>query len=117
MATTQDELCPEYVGEKRITLNLDDALATIRARTTVFLNIDYSGCEPEGVALPLVFTVTTERGSTFERRVYKRVAPTQIGFVPREGGLFTIRLAEFAHNRWFGSLEVTVQGDRLKSEA
>lgn len=116
MANTQDELCPDYVGEKRIVLNLDDALATVRARDTVFVNVDYSACDPEGVALPLVMTITTERGSSFERRVFRRVAPSQIGFVPREGGTFTVRLGEFAHNRWYGAITVPVLGDRLKTE-
>lgn len=117
MANTQDELCPDYVGEKRITLNLDDALATNRARTAVLVDVDYSECDPEGVVLPLVLTISTERATTFERRVFRRKAPTQISFMPREGGLYTVRLAEFAHNRWFGSLVVTVLGDRLRSEA
>ena len=116
MANTQDELCPEYVGEQRITLTLDDALTPIRARSTVFINVDYDDCDPEGAVLPLVFTVTTERGMTFKRTVFRRTAPAQVSFIPTEGGLHTVRLAEFAHNRWFGSLTVTVLGDRLTSE-
>lgn len=116
MANTQDELCPDYVGEKRIILNLDDALATFRARSTVLIDVDYTDCDPEGIALPLVLTIATERGTTFERRVFTRKAPSQVSFVPREGGLYTVRLAEFAHNRWFGALTVTVLGDKLRSE-
>jgi len=116
MATTQDELCPDYVGAKRIVLNLDDALGTTRARSIVLIDVDYSACAPEGVALPLVFTIATERGTTFERRVFSRRAPSQVSFVPREGGLYTVRLTELAHNRWFGALTVTVLGDKLKTE-
>jgi len=116
MANTQDELCPDYVGEKRIRLNLDDARATFRARDTVFVDVDYSECYPEGAALPLVLTVTNELGTSFERRVFRRVRPSQVGFVPPEGGAFTVRLAEFAHNRWFGSITVPVLGDRIKTE-
>jgi hypothetical protein len=116
MANTQDELCPDYVGASRITLTLDDATATIRARSTVFIDVNYDDCDPEGVVLPLVLTVTTERGTTFTRTNFTRTAPTQVSFVPREGGLYTVRLAEFGHNRWFGSLTVTVLGDRLTSE-
>jgi len=117
MANTQDELCPDYVGDARITLNLNDALATNRARSTILVDVDYDDCDPQGVVLPLVLTISTERGTTFERRVFRRKAPTQIGFVPREGGNYTVRLVEFAHNRWFGSLVVPVLGDRLRSEA
>lgn len=117
MPNTQDELCPDYVGEQRITLNLTEPDETPRARTTVFVDVTYDGCDPEGVVLPLVLTVTTERGSSFERRVYRRVKPARIGFTPKEGGLHTIRIGEFAHNRWWGSLTIDVLGDRLRDES
>ena len=117
MANTQDELCPDYVGEKRITLNLSDPNAVLQAHTAIVLSVDYDDCDPEGIALPLVLTVTTERGSSFFRQVFRRAAPNEITFVPREGGTHTIRLAEFAHNRWFGSFTVDVLGDKINSEA
>jgi hypothetical protein len=117
MANTQDELCPDYVGEKRIVLNRADPTSTLRARTPITLTVNYDACDPQGVVLPLVLTIATERGSSFDRQVFRRSAPSEVTFVPREGGPHTVRLAEFAHNRWFGTLTLDVLGDRLRSEA
>lgn len=117
MPNTQDELCPEYVGEQRITLNRTDPNETMRSRTAIFLDVDYSACDPEGVRLPLVMTICNELGSTFERQVFWRLAPAQVAFVPREGGEYLVRIGEFAHNRWFGSVTLNVLGDRLTTEA
>ncbi len=117
MPNTQDELCPDYVGDKRITINLSDPDAILQARTAITLTVNYDACDPEGVVLPLVLTVTTERGSSFFRQVFKHTAPTEVTFMPQEGGTHVIRLAEFAHNRWYGSVSVDVLGDKLASEA
>lgn len=117
MANTQDELCPEYVGEKRLVLNRSDPAATLRARTPIALTVNYDACKPEGVVLPLVLTITTEQGTSFDRQVFRRSIPSEITFIPREGGTHTVRLSEFAHNRWFGTLTLAVLGDRLRSEA
>ncbi len=117
MPNTQDELCPEYVGEDRIRLNRADPTETMRSRTAIFLDVDYDACDPEGVQLPLVLTICNELGTTFERQVFRRLAPTQVAFVPREGGEYLVRLSEFAHNRWFGSVTLAVLGDRLTTEA
>lgn len=117
MPNTQDELCPDYVGEKRIVLNLSDPDATLQARTAITLSVNYDACDPEGVVLPLVLTVATEGGTSFFRQVFRRSTPSEITFVPREGGAHGVRLAEFAHNRWHGTLTLVVLGDRLRAEA
>lgn len=117
MPNTQDELCPDYVGDSRIVLNLADPTETLRARTPIRISVNYDACDPEGVRLPLVLTVTTERNTTFSRQVFRRMAPTTVTIVPIEGGTHTVRLAEFAHNRWGGTITLSVLGDRIRSEA
>ena len=41
--------------------------------------------------------------------------PSTITFVPKEGGRHLIRLAEAAHNLWWGRLELDVAGDVIDS--
>lgn len=117
MATIQDELCPDYVGDKRLTLNLSDPSAVLQAFTPIDVSVDYDDTEPQGIVLPLVLTIAAPTAANFLRRVYHRVAPSSFTFTPREGGRYVIRFGEFAHNRWYGTMILTVAGDRLSREA
>jgi hypothetical protein len=108
-----DDIAPRYYGESRIRLTLSDPDQRLQAFTPVIIAVDYSRCLPEGIVLPLEFTVTAPGNTTIERTVFRRFSPTELAFVPREGGSHLVRLAEQFHNQWLGVLELEIIGDRL----
>lgn len=110
-----DDVSPDYYGEDLIRLELSQQTPTVRAFGACLIEVDYSLTLPAGIVLPLEFTVSSSAGAaTYQRRVYRRLAPTQLSFQPREGGPHLVRLAEAHHNRWFGSLVINVDGAPLK---
>jgi hypothetical protein len=106
-----DELCPPYVGDKRISLQLAPWAPAPIALAPVVVLVDYSAARPNAIALPLVFTVAAPSSPTLLRRLVRRMAPSAISFTPREGGRHLVRLGELAHNQWWGSLLILVAGD------
>ena len=110
-----DEVSPVTYGQDLIRLTLNRQTPTVRAFGACLIDVDYSLAAPAGIVLPLEFTVTSSAGAaTYQRRVYRRAAPPQISFVPREGGPHLVRLSEAHHNRWFGSLLIVVDGAPLE---
>lgn len=108
-----DEWSPEIYGQDLILLTLAPS-QTPRQFEIVQIDVDYSGCLPSGVVLPLEFTVSSESGAAvFQRKIFRRFAPSVLSFVPREGGQHLLRLSEAHHNRWFGSLQIDVLGERI----
>ncbi len=106
-----DEVSPSNYGQDLLTLSLVPG-QTPRQFDAVLIDVDYSRCDPAGVVLPLILTVTGESGvATFQRSAFERVRPSQLAVVPREGGRMLVRLAEAQHNRWFGALEIDVLGE------
>lgn len=107
------DICPEYVGEQLLTIALGPATLSPRAFNALDITIDYAKAVARGgVVLPLELVITAPSSSNFVRRFFRRTAPTTISFVPREGGRHLIRLAESAHNQWWGSLVVEVSGEQ-----
>lgn len=110
-----DEVSPSTYGQDLIRLTLSQATPTVRAFGACLIDVDYSLTLPSDIVLPLEMTVSSSSGAaTFQRRVFRRVKPSQLSFVPREGGPHLVRLAEAHHNRWFGALEISVDGAILK---
>jgi hypothetical protein len=110
-----DEVSPVTYGQDRILLTLNQETPLVRAFGACLINVDYAATLPAGVVLPLVFTVTSSAGAaTYQRKVFRRLAPSVLSFIPREGGPHLVRLAEAHHNRWFGSLTIDVDGSTLK---
>jgi hypothetical protein len=108
-----DEWSPESYGQDLILLTLSPS-QTPRQFEIVLVGVDYSACLPAGIVLPLEFTISSESGAAvFQRKILRRFPPSQISFVPREGGAHLIRLAEAHHNRWWGSLQIDVLGERI----
>jgi hypothetical protein len=108
-----EEICPEYIGEERITLSLDPSISP-RAFQSLLLEIDYSLCDPEGGAvLPLELLVQGPSPSSFRRRVITRSRPAEIVVTPREGGRHLVVLREMAHNRFHGKIAFDVAGETL----
>jgi hypothetical protein len=111
--TTLDELSPAYVRDKRITLAVEQG-AKVSAGRPLLLTVSYAKTLPEGVMLPLLLEVQGPSRASYVRREYTRAAPGAVIFTPREGGPFTVILREVAHNRWFGTLNLTVEGELIE---
>lgn len=110
-----EEISPSYVREKRIDLTLDETTVKVRAFQQALLNVAYDRALPEGVMLPLVLEIQGSSPQSYQRREYTQVPPTAIIFTPREGGPHLVVLREVAHNRWWGSLNLDVEGELLEA--
>lgn len=115
MASLLEEISPAYYGEARLRLTLSQPDQLLQAFTPVIIAVDYASALPEGVALPLEFTVTGPGASSSVRKLFRRFAPGELAFVPREGGSFLVRLSELDHNRWFGVLVLEIAGDSVQA--
>lgn len=104
---------PNYVGEDRIRLTLDDTSTEPRAFDSVLVQIDYSATLPQGVVPPLVMTVSAPTQGNFQERIFRRV-PKTLTFRPREGGEHLVTLRECWHNLWVGILRVQVLGESIQ---
>src|SRR5262249_34987198 len=111
MPSLLDELCPDYVGERRFVLALSEDASPARAFAAIELTVDYSATLPQGVVLPLEFTIVSPSPSNFVRRFFRRTSPSNISFIPKEGGRHVVRIAEVGHNRWWGALTIDVVGE------
>jgi hypothetical protein len=111
---TIEELSPSYVREKRLDLALDP-MAKPRANQSLLVTVGYSRTLPEGIMLPLIFEVQAPSAQGYLRREFTRTAPESIIFTPREGGTHTLILREAAHNRWWQSLVIQVEGELLEA--
>lgn len=107
-----EEISPSYVRAKRFDLTLEPN-AKARANNALLVNVSYSRALPEGVMLPLVLEIQGTSSKSYQRREFTRAAPSAIIFTPREGGPHLVTLREAAHNRWFGTLKLDVEGELL----
>lgn len=108
-----DEISPRYIGEDRIDLSLDPSITVPGAFAPLLVNVSYARCEPNGVMLPLIFEAQGPSAESYIRRVFSRAAPASLIFTPREGGPHLVVLREAAHNRWWGRLRLSVEGETL----
>lgn len=113
MSSFLDEISPRNYGEDRLRLQLSAPNQVLRAFEPIILSVDYSRALPEGIVLPLEFAVTAPSDVNSVRKVYRRFAPTELTFTPREGGSHLIRISELWHNYWWGRLTLEIAGDRL----
>lgn len=113
MSTSLDEICPSYIGEDRLVLQLQ-VIGAVRAFEQTAISVDYSATAPEGVVLPLELIIQGPSPQSYVRRVFTRSRPNTLIFTPREGGSHLVTLREFAHNKWWGRLVVSVEGQSLQ---
>ena len=110
--SSQDDICPEYIGASRIRLSIayDDAKRQLTPRVGVplALKVDYADAAPEGVVLPLELVTQPPTRAAWNMRVFRRFAPRSIIWVPLEAGVHNLVLRERYHNGWRGTLLVTV---------
>ncbi len=109
-----DQLSPAYIGEDKITLELDPSTSSPRVFQSVQVNVDYSPADPSGVVLPLELIVQGPTKASFIEKVFRKFAPENISFKPIAAGEHLILLREVAHNRWVGRLRIQVSGDSFE---
>ena len=114
MSATLDEISPEYLRDQRLSLRLQDATQPAAGRASVLV-LDYTRAAPEGVSPPLVFEAKGPSRLGYQRTVFY-TPPRTIVWVPREGGTHQVTIRELGHNKWFGSLSVSVAGESLEPE-
>ncbi len=113
-----DILSPLYIGEDRISLELDPTSQPAFVFRPITVNIDYGRTYPQGVGLPLEMIVQPAfgeggKGGGFRRKVFCRVAPRSYTFSAAGAGQYLLCLREMGHNRWQGRLVIDVQGDEF----
>lgn len=111
---TLDDLAPAYVRDKRFDLAVEQG-AKVAAGRPLLVTVSYRRALPEGVMLPLLLEVQGPSRASYVRREYTRVAPSSVIFTPQEGGPFVIIIREVAHNKFWGSLNVTVEGELIEA--
>jgi hypothetical protein len=110
---TIDEIAPPEIRAKRIALTLDPSVSVVRAFEPIVVNVDYAKTLPDDVMLPLILEVQGPSTESYQRREFIRVKPGSFVVRPREGGVHMVTLREAAHNRFWGSLRLDVQGEQL----
>ena len=108
---TIDELAPRYVREKKLDISTDPDGEAPRMNRPILLTVSYARTLPDGVALPLIMEVQGPSPASYRRVVYDRLRPTTLIFTPREAGRHLVVLREAAHDRWWGSIALTVAGE------
>lgn len=113
MTTRLDTFSPDYIGENLIVISQDTTTNPAISERPLTVNFDYSLADDEGgVVLPLVFQAQPLSGdSGYKRQVFNRSPPPSFTFIPLAAGDYLITLGESGHNRWFGTLRITVTGD------
>jgi len=116
MSDTQDRVSPAFVGEDRITVTIDEdsfLAGSLVTERTITARFDYSGAEPEGVALPIIVELQPGfgDGDAYRRLAFKRFTPETFAFKVTGAGKYFILVKERFHNQWQGRLEIEVEGD------
>jgi hypothetical protein len=111
-------ISPDYIRTAVIVLSPKNPLVPVRAFQAVDIIVTPTGLALEaGLSLPLDLIITAPSsariGSPLRRHAFRRVVPTVVSFVPREGGPHLVVLRERNHNLFWGSLTLDVQGERL----
>lgn len=115
MPATIDILSPTYVPADKIRLSLLEGIEPLLPYVPITVLVNYTGADPQGISLPLVFTV--QPGGTggvtggYRRVVYSRFSPSALTFTVPRSGTYLVTLAELFHNRWQGRLTIEVAGD------
>lgn len=105
-----DRLSPATIGESKIQLAVNsDTIPKVGFICEVL--IDYSKTFPEGPSLPIEVVVQGPSESSYRARTYRSTRPSQFSFTPREVGEHLVLVRELSHNRWVGTVRLTVAGD------
>jgi hypothetical protein len=109
----QDDICPGYVGDALIGLQLADPIATRLPFEPVDVVVDWSRTEAFGGAcLPIEVIVTDGSATRIDYRVAIFTLPGLVTFTPESSGVHTVLVREMAHNRWVGTLRVPIGGSK-----
>jgi hypothetical protein len=112
-----DEVSPASVGEDAITVKVaEGSRARLIVGKIIDLTVDYSSADPEGIQLPLRFTIQGPTRESFDERYFSNIRPKSISFVPLVAGTYFILLKECFNNRRQGRLRVTISGERSARE-
>ena len=114
-----DLISPANLGSELITIT-PSTTQTLYANQPITVDIDYSGAGDAGVELPIDFEVQPAFGAGGKANGYLfktfRFSPlAQYTFTVPGGGQYLVVVRERWHNRSFGRLLLTVEGDDLSA--
>ena len=113
-----DAISPAYARSAALSLTPANPLVPARAFQPFGVLVAVTGLALEtGLSFPLDLTITPPSArlgakgrAAVVRHAFRRVVPSRLSFVPREGGIHLIKLAERQHNLFWGYLVVDVLG-------
>lgn len=122
MTSVIDTISPLYIGDQKISIEVDSSCKPLMAFKRIIINIDYSDALPEGVILPLELIVQPGFGgggeaNGYKRKVFRRTAPESYTFTVPSSGDYLVVVREIFHNQWRGSQIITVGGDPVSSRS
>lgn len=111
-----DMLTPDEAEQQAIVISTETTEA-LHSKKPITLLFDYDDTLPSGVVLPLKLSVmpVSEGAAGAFRKTFRRSIPSRYTFLVYHGGQYLVLLKEMFHNRWFGTLMLEVEGDRLES--
>lgn len=110
-SATIDIICPDTVGDEKISMQLDADNPTPLAHVPFAVDVDYSGVGNVGISLPIEMIFQGPVAGQLQRRVFKHSAPSSLLLTAQSGGRHLVLLREMFHNRWQGQLFVDVEGE------
>jgi hypothetical protein len=113
-----DRISPSFVGEDKISLEVDEASLPLQVFKPLTVNISYTNVGTAGISLPLELTIQPGFGSGgeangFFQKIFRRDAPISFSYRPPAAGVYLLLLKEIHHNRWQGRLKIEVAGDKF----
>jgi hypothetical protein len=108
-----DEIFPDTFQAEAFDLVPFDALVVRRAFEPVVLSVAMrSAYVDDGLVPPLEMILAAPSGRHEARELSE--LPLAVVFTPDEGGVYRVTLREMAHNQWWGSTTVTVEGEAVR---
>jgi len=121
MTAILDIMSPTYIGEKKLTVEVDPASELLTNRP-ITINFGYDNAIVSNfnhsVNLPLQLIVQPGfgeggTGNGFISKTFRQSRPSSYTFSVPSSGNYLVTLREMYHNRWFGSLTISVTGDEF----
>jgi len=121
MTAILDIMSPTYIGEKKLTVEVDPA-SELMTNRPITINFGYDNALVNNfnhsVNLPLQLIVQPGfgdggTGNGFIEQIFRKSRPSSYTFSVPSSGNYLVTLREMYHNRWFGSLTINVTGDEF----
>ena len=113
-STFLESFSPPDLKQEKIRIALSDPRHVPLAfeATILVVSLDVS-IVAIGLVLPIELLITGPSAASFRQHFFRRLLPSTITLIPREGGPHQILLREVAHNFHWGKCLLHVEGEAL----